>query len=211
MKKIVFFFTGVAIMLLTTCTYDAYAPDICFQEDVLPIFISNCAMSGCHSAGEHKAGYDLTNYDGIMEGVKAKHPLFSEVYKVVKGNNPSMPAKPYPNLTRTQVNTIRQWIQAGARNTSNCTSCDSSNYTFSGRIRPLVQNWCVSCHNASVSGGGYDFSSYSGITVAIKVGSFLGSIQHAPGYSPMPQNGSSLSNCDINAIEKWIKVGYPDN
>ena len=211
MKKIISITILIIIASLTTCTYDVDVPTICFQEDVLPIFISNCTMSGCHNAKQHEAGYDLSNYEGIMKGVHAKHPLSSEIYDVIKGNNPSMPQNPYPKLTRLQVNTIRRWIQQGAQNTSHCSSCDTSNYTFSGRINTIVQTWCIGCHNATSTGGGYDFSTYKGVVAAITANRFLGSIQQTAGYSPMPQNSGQLSSCDITAIEKWILQGYPDN
>ncbi|HEY4799683.1 MAG TPA: c-type cytochrome domain-containing protein, partial [Bacteroidia bacterium] len=85
-------------LLLVTCTKDSYNPDVCFSKNVLPIFVSNCTMSGCHNSADHKAGLDLSNYDGIMNGVTPKHPLFSSVYNSVSGNNPSMPPRKYPKL-----------------------------------------------------------------------------------------------------------------
>ncbi|MFY8185634.1 MAG: hypothetical protein ACOVLD_06160, partial [Bacteroidia bacterium] len=57
------------VFSLTTCTKDVYVPNTCFKEDILPIFVSNCTMSGCHNSIDKKEGYDLSNYDGIMTGV----------------------------------------------------------------------------------------------------------------------------------------------
>jgi hypothetical protein len=79
------------LILFTTCKKDIAGPDGCFQEDILPIFISNCTMQGCYNSKEKVAGYDLSNYEGIMKGVKPKHPLNSEIYTAIKGKNPSMP------------------------------------------------------------------------------------------------------------------------
>ena len=39
---------------------------VCFQEEVLPIFRSNCAMSGCHSAQSAQDGIILDNYFNIL-------------------------------------------------------------------------------------------------------------------------------------------------
>src|SRR4051812_40686765 len=99
-----------ASLIMTTCTKDIGGPGVCFQQELLPVFISNCTMSGCHNALDRKAGYDLTNYEGIMKGVKPKHPLLSEIYKSIKGSSPSMPARPYSKLRLADVDKIKLWI-----------------------------------------------------------------------------------------------------
>ncbi len=199
------------VFLLSTCTKDMYAPDVCFTENVLPIFVSNCTYSGCHNATQKKEGYDFTNYEGIMRGINAKHPLLSDVYLSIRGNNPSMPTQQYGALSEKDVNTIKIWIKMGAPNSSNCNDCDTVNYTYSGRIAPTLQTWCVGCHNSSNTGGSIDLSSYAGVASSVASGSFMGSINHVSPYSPMPQNGNKLSQCEIDAIQKWVNNGYPNN
>ncbi|PBQ33706.1 hypothetical protein CNR22_18610 [Sphingobacteriaceae bacterium] len=211
MKKYTLLLFVSSIFLLQTCTKDQAGPDACFQEQVLPVFISNCTMSGCHNATDKRAGYDLTTYEGIMQGVKAKHPLTSEVYTVIRGKNPSMPARPYAKLSLRDVNMIKLWINKGARNTSNCISCDSTNFDYASRIQPIMNAWCVGCHNSSNAGGGYNLSDYSGVVAAIKAKRLMGSIRHTSGYLAMPQTGGQLSSCDISAIQKWIDAGYHEN
>lgn len=209
MKKIIVFL--LLIPMFYTCKKDAYTTDVCFKEDVLPIFVSNCTMSGCHNATEHEAGYDLSTYEGIMKGVTKNHPLNSEVYSSISGRNPSMPTRNYPKLSSEQVTIIKTWIRRGAPNSSDCYTCDTINYKFSSRIKPLVDTWCVGCHNASNAGGGYDLSTYSGIVTSINDNRFLQSINQEAGYSPMPKNVNKLSDCEIKAITKWINSGYPNN
>jgi hypothetical protein len=208
-KKIITLLVSLAI--LTTCTKDIYSPNVCFAEDVLPIFISNCTMSGCHNQTNHSDGYDLTTYEGIMKGIKAKHPLTSEIYLTIRGNNPSMPQSPYPKLSIIDVNTIKTWIRAGAQNTSNCIGCDTTNYSYSGRVKPLLDTWCAGCHSSSNSGGGIDVSSYGGVVNSISGNKLMGSLNHTNGYSAMPQNGSKLQQCEIDAVQKWINFGFPNN
>ena len=62
---------AIFIILFSRCTKDIYGPNACFNENVLPIFISNCTMSGCHNSKDRKAGYDLTYKDKIDTYVKA--------------------------------------------------------------------------------------------------------------------------------------------
>lgn len=199
------------LLILTTCTKDQAGPDGCFQEDVLPIFVSNCTMSGCHNSKDRRAGYDLSNYEGIMKGIKAKHPLRSEIYNTIKGSNPSMPEKPYGKLSSGDVSMIKLWINMGARNTSNCRACDTANIEYTARVKGITQAWCVGCHNSSNSGGGFDLSDYNGLVKAIPNNKLLGSIKQLSGFSAMPQTGGQVSPCEIAAIEKWIANGYPDN
>jgi hypothetical protein len=206
--KIIFFSCFIAV-LLSTCTYDVYNPDICFQEKILPIFVSKCSMSGCHNSNDRRAGYDFTNYDGIMKGIKAGHPLESEIYNVIRGNNPSMPVG--QKLDAQDISNIKIWIRMGAKNTSNCSGCDTTDYTYNGSVKPLMANWCVGCHNSNSAGGGYDLSTYSGVVSPITDGRLIGALNHENGFSAMPKNSNKLNGCNIRIIEKWINAGYPNN
>jgi cytochrome c553 len=211
MKKKIISIVSISILILffNTCASDVYNPDVCFQQNVLPIFVSKCSMNGCHNSKDKEAEYDFSTYEGIMKGVKAKHPLQSEVYNVIKGNNPSMPID--GKLTAKEISYIKIWIKMGAKNTSNCSSCDTTNVTYSGRISPLLNVWCVGCHNSNNAGGGFDLSTYAGVVNSITQSRLLGSIKHASGFSAMPQNTNKLSDCDISAVEKWVNNGYPNN
>ncbi|NDH90530.1 MAG: hypothetical protein EBZ22_06560 [Flavobacteriia bacterium] len=58
-------------------------PDtVYFQQDVLPLIVSSCAMSGCHDAASAQDGVVLTSYTSIMTtgDVKAGQPNNSELY-----------------------------------------------------------------------------------------------------------------------------------
>ena len=211
MKKVLIAILVLFTFTLSTCTSDLYNPDVCFQENVLPIFVTKCSMTGCHDATSHKSHYDLTSYDGIMRGVVAKHPLQSKVYTSITGITSSMPPRKYPQVSKLEIDYIKIWIKMGAKNSSNCSSCDSTNFTYSGRVKPIFDTWCLGCHNTGNAGGGYDYSSYSGIVSSITAHRLLGTLQHLGGYSPMPKNTSALTPCDIGAIEKWVAAGYPEN
>ena len=211
MKRVFKFVAATSLVLLATCTKDQAGPDACFEEEILPIFVSNCSMAGCHNSIDRREGLDLSNYEGIMRGVEAKHPLRSEVYTAIRGNNPSMPVRPFPKLSDRQVNLIKLWINMGAKNTSNCKTCDTLNYGYNIRIKGIMETWCVSCHNSGNKGGSYDLSTYNGLVSAASTDKFLGSIKHLTGFLAMPATGGMVSACEIAAIEKWVAVGYPIN
>jgi|ERR1700758_3927478 len=201
-------FFGV-VFTLTTCTEKAYDPTVCFNDNILPIFVSKCSMSGCHSPGSRRGNY--STYDGIMRNVVAKHPLRSSVYTKIDGANPSMPPKSSVQLTSQEIFMIKAWISMGALNQSNCTVCDTTQFKFASDIQPIMNSWCIGCHSSTNAGGGYDLSNYTGVVNSIANNKLLGSIEHSAGYNVMPQNGSQLSGCQISKIRSWINAGHPND
>jgi len=189
---------------------DAKAPTVCFESEVLPIFQTNCAKSGCHDAASHKEGYVLDNYKHITaEGIVPYQPHESELYQVIIEGE--MPPKGNPKLTNEQVTLIRRWIRQGALNTRNCSTCDTSQYTYSSTITTIMDINCTGCHSAGNASGGIDLSNYTGVKIVALDGRLVGAVTHAPGYSPMPMGAPMLSDCNITQIEKWVAAGAPNN
>jgi hypothetical protein len=187
------------------------ADTIYFQQQVLPIFVSNCAMSGCHDNASHKEGITLTSYTSVMAGgIRAGNPGSSKLYSVIVDG--SMPPQPYNKLTQDQINAINKWITQGAKNNS-CVeaTCDTANVTFSLSVKPIITNKCQGCHSASSPGGGYDLSTYTGVKTTVTNGKLWGSVNFLTGYSAMPKGGSKLSTCELAKIKKWIDAGAPNN
>jgi uncharacterized membrane protein len=184
---------------------------IYFQQQVLPILVSNCAQSGCHDNGSHREGVILVSYNSVTQtgGVRAGNASGSKLYKVIV--NGSMPPQGYGTLTDKQQNLIYQWIQQGAQDLVCENMCDSSVFTYSGAIQPLIANKCQGCHSATNSMGGINLSSYSALKTEVDNGKFQGSVNWNAGFSPMPQNGSKLSDCELSQITQWIAAGSPNN
>jgi len=42
-------------------------------------------------------------------------------------------------------------------------------------------------------------------------GTLAGAIEHTPGFTPMPQFGDKLSDCNIAIIKAWINNGALNN
>jgi hypothetical protein len=195
-----------------TCSPDtAY-----FQQQVLPIFISNCAMSGCHDPASHQDGVILNNYNNIMStgDVDPYDPGNSEVFEMIVEPDPDdrMPPAPGSPLPQAQIEIIRKWILQGAKNNSCVSSaCDSVNVTYSVTIKNIISNKCQGCHSGSAPANGFDLSTYAGVKARINDGKLWGAVNHIPGYSPMPKNGSKLSVCELGQVKKWIDMGAPNN
>lgn len=184
---------------------------ICFESDVLPVFISSCARSHCHDATLHKEGYTLNNYNNIVrKGITPGNAGKSKLYRVLfESGEDRMP--PEGPLTQAQKDAIAKWINQGAKNTVNCNcSCDPTQYSFSGVIKPLIDYQCVGCHKSGSLGGNINLSGYSSIKAQVTNGKLYGSVTHATGFSPMPQ-GTKLSDCQITQIKSWIDAGALNN
>ena len=191
------------------------ATKIYFQQQVLPILVSNCAMSGCHDDATHKEGVVLTSYQKVMATTEVRpgNPGNSKLYKVIVDPDPGdrMPEPPQNPLTQQQIQVIYAWIQQGAQNLVCENMCDSSLFTFSGAIQPLIQSKCQGCHSGVNAQGGIDISTYQLLKAKVIDGKLWGSINQLPGYSPMPKNGAKLSDCEIKQFQKWIAAGSLNN
>lgn len=195
-----------------TCSSDT----VYFRQQVLPIFISNCSISGCHDDASHQDGVVLTSYEKIMStgGIRPGNPGDSEVYEKITEHDDDdrMPPPPRNRLTQQQIDAIGKWIRQGAKNNScEATSCDSVNVTYSGAIKTLIANKCQGCHSGAAPTGGIDLSTYNGVKAKVNDGRLWGAVNHMPGFSPMPKNGAKLSTCELAQIRKWMDAGAPNN
>lgn len=227
MKATIVLVSLVLIVMLPACKHEipgVPAPEpptippgsnlVCFESEVLPIFISNCAKSGCHDAASHEEGYVLDSYDNIIrEGIIPGDANDSEIYEVLfETGNDKMPKPPNPDLTAEQKALIGRWINEGARNTVNCgTACDPTQFTYSGTIRNLLSTHCTGCHGGTAPSGNINLTIYDGVRAVALNGKLLGAVSHAPGFQPMPQGGNKLSDCQIGQIRSWIDAGTPNN
>ena len=189
------------------------ADTVYFQNKVLPLLNSGCAMSGCHDAISHKEGVNLTSYAYIMStgGVRPGNPSSSKLYKVLnQSGNDRMPQPPAAAFTQAQKDIIYKWILQGAKNNA-CNDCDTAVYTYSGAVSPMVNTFCKGCHNPTSLGGGIDLSTYAGVKSIALNGKLMGSIKHTTGFIAMPQGSSKLSDCRIEQVQKWIDSGALNN
>jgi hypothetical protein len=188
---------------------------IYFQQQVLPILLSNCAMSGCHDPLTHEEGIILNSYNNVMgtTEVRPGNPSETEIYKVLVTTDPDkiMPPPPRSPLSADQVSIIRNWILQGAKDLTCDNLCDSTVFTYNGAIRPMITNKCQGCHSGAGAGGGVDLTTYLNVKARVTDGKLWGSVNHDPGYAPMPKNTAKLSSCELTQVRKWIDAGAPNN
>lgn len=90
-------------------------------------------------------------------------------------------------------------------------NCDTSQANYSSDISLILRDNCISCHSQNVPSGNVKLDNYNGVKIVADNGKLTGSIDHLPGYRPMPQNLPQLSECDRLTIKKWIQDGSANN
>lgn len=90
-------------------------------------------------------------------------------------------------------------------------NCDSTAFTYSGQVEPILSQYCISCHNTNNSSGNVNLDNYQSVAAIAANGDLLCAINHENGCSPMPKNSAQLNICDRIVIELWVDDGYPNN
>lgn len=186
---------------------------VSFQYEILPLMNSGCAMSGCHDEITAEDDVILTNYDDIMREVTPYDLNESELYEVLfETGDDIMPPPPDAPFNQEQKDLIKRWIMQGAMNTTCALDCDSTmNSTFAAVVQPIVQKNCEGCHNVTRVDGNVRLHTYAEVVNSVNNGTFMGTIEHKPGYPVMPTSGVKLSDCDISLLNQWIANGALDN
>ena len=101
-------------------------PAVSFSQDVKPIIDKNCIE--CHQAGgegEVASGFDMASYDGLIKGARFGPMIIkgdaegSNMIVLMEGRadpSISMPHGQQKSISKADIQTIRLWIEQGARN-----------------------------------------------------------------------------------------------
>ncbi len=104
--------------LVNSCKHEGIPadqfPQVCFQEEILPIFQNSCAT--CHGGSRNEAGLDFSNYAGIMKAITPGNADKSKAYKAITSTFQLMP--PDNALPADKRILIRLWIEQGAQETT---------------------------------------------------------------------------------------------
>lgn len=105
--------TGCYKDIITQADPDGPAMPVSFKDDLLPIFTTNCALSGCHVSGGHAPELSAGNaYKSLNNGfyVNTLIPKQSKVYEMITGEMSNYIPSP---LDKKKV---YDWIRNGAPN-----------------------------------------------------------------------------------------------
>lgn len=183
-------------------------PDsVYFYNDIVPLFVSNCAFSGCHSPISLSNYNDIVNIGDVVPGDTSA----SYIYQVLITSNLAkrMPRPPRNPLQQNEIDLVAKWILQGAKENS-CNDCDPNQYAFNANVRPIIQKNCVGCHGGTNPSGGVRLENYFQIKSQADNGKLIGSVEHQTGFSSMPPSGK-LPECQITVLKKWIEDGAQNN
>ena len=199
--------TATGVTLACTITPNTTPSDqVCFNTQILPLIVSNCATSGCHDAKSREDGYELTSYKTITsKGINISKPLSSKLYQVMmdSGKDRMPPSTP---LSKAQTDLFLKWIQQGAKETICNVSVDTANVTFSKSVKPMLDTYCVGCHKTGAASGSVLLDSYTGVKIYVDNQRLFGTMSAQQGYSLMPPTGK-LTDCQLLVVQKWILQG----
>ncbi|MFZ1422181.1 MAG: c-type cytochrome domain-containing protein [Saprospiraceae bacterium] len=208
---------------LDTITMDSTNQNACdtniiyFQNQVLPIFQSSCALSGCHDPIKHEEGLILDTYQNILRtgDIRANNPSSGDIYKLISSQDPKkrMPPPPMNALSIEQQNLIYNWILQGAKNDSCKLSgnCNLIAISYSKEVLPIINTNCKVCHSGTAPLGNLSLTSYTEVKSIANNGKLVCSINWNVGCVSMPKGGKKLDVCSIQKIEAWIQQGGLNN
>ena len=103
-------------------------------------------------------------------------------------------AKPTPGIAETPVEV-----------SSRC----SDTITYTAKVKAIIDNNCASsCHSARNHASGIDLSTYENVKAEAQKPRFMGSLNHASGFSRMPGMRPKLSDSTLLVLSCWIENGY---
>lgn len=192
-------------------------PDsIYFQNQILPILVSNCTESGCHNATDKEDGVILTSYQSLVSTVENATLNNWDENKLMRALLEDDPddRMPYgkPALPQTQINLIAAWIQQGAQNNGcneNYGTCETVNVKYSAFVQPLIQARCQGCHSGSAPQGDINLSTYSAVKNLALNDKLYTAVSRPSNW--MPKGGAKLDDCSLDKLKAWIDAGAPEN
>ncbi len=187
-----------------------------FERDVLPIFTANCF--NCHSGGS-LIGLDLRSAESTLQGshqgpvVVKGDATRSPLYLKVKSR--AMPPPAFKlKLTDAQIETIKQWIDAGALyDEAKHADLEQEASRFGKLVRPLLEARCTGCHGAGKPMAGLDLRTLSSVLQGSRNGPVVveGAADKSPllrrtksGSMPPKGAGAPLSEQEVAVLGQWI-------
>lgn len=90
-------------------------------------------------------------------------------------------------------------------------TCDTtSNVSYSQHIRPILQNYCFSCHSGTNPSSGYSLETHANLAAWASTGDLRGCVFREVGFNAMPPS-FALDSCRMRLFENWINAGAPNN
>src|SRR5579862_7269197 len=197
-----------------------------FETDVQPLLKAHCAR--CHGLERHEASLNLMTREGIFAGsesgpvVAPGKPKESPLIAVL--DEARMPPDKQEPLSKSEIETIRRWVQAGAPTTpANRPSAKSVTTLSENDVLPSLLLHCTVCHGARRKEGGLDLRTRASMVVGGKSGPALvpghpeesriikkiQSGQMPPWDQTFKVSVKPMTTAELDRLTQWIAAGAP--
>ncbi|MEO1984348.1 MAG: DUF1549 domain-containing protein, partial [Fuerstiella sp.] len=118
------------VLVLVAAAAAAQADEIDFAHDVVPVLKKHCAE--CHTGEKSEGGFSFNTQRQLLESGYAEtgKPDESRITELIRSRDAEeqMPPKDRKRLSANEINTLRQWIAAGAKH--------ETHWSFVPPVRP---------------------------------------------------------------------------
>jgi formylglycine-generating enzyme required for sulfatase activity len=199
-----------------------------FKTHIKPILEAACVH--CHNDKEHKGDFKITTLEeakngggktpGIVPGKPDRSPVYTATVLDLDDDD-LMPPKKEGKLSKAQSDLIKLWIEQGAEWPADIKLEQKPRINFEKHIKPILEQNCVSCHNADKHKGEVDMSTEKAAFSTGENGpSFVSfDLKHSLGYTsiilpaddenvmPPKKSGPPLKKDEVELIRAWIEQG----
>jgi hypothetical protein len=212
---------------------------VSFTKDVLPILTQNCG--GCHGAtGNARGNLRLDSFANLQRG-GTNPPLLTInnanasliIRRITGTGNQKMPPGNRPALSAENIQTIRDWINQGAKDDTGTPAAQAKpaemenivipkatgkeTVSFTKDIAPFMVNLCVGCHSGNDPRGGLSLVSVNtmmkggdsgrviipGDLEGSRLFRLVGGLENPR----MPQNQAVITRKNYEDLKKWFLEG----
>jgi formylglycine-generating enzyme required for sulfatase activity len=205
------------------------AEKIDFNTQIKPLLEGACTH--CHGVKEDKGDFRMhtledmkkgnENGPGLTPGDVKKSSIYTTLL-LASDEDTAMPPKKEGVLEKSQIEVIKTWIEQGAEWPAGVVLEQTPRIKFEKHIQPILEENCVSCHNAEKAKGDWIITTkkeaFSTGENAPNILPFdlKSAIYHATSLAaddddlmPPKKSGGPLSKADVNYLKLWIQQGAP--
>jgi formylglycine-generating enzyme required for sulfatase activity len=153
-------------LALSSSTLTAQTPAKAdFLKNVKPILEAACLH--CHNTEQSKGDFNMETKElmvkggedgtGLVPGDAAKSPIYT-LSALPADDDDVMPPAKEGLLEPEQLEVIKSWINAGAPWPEGVKLAATTRISFVKHVQPILEENCLSCHNAEKSKGDWDTS-----------------------------------------------------